>query len=499
MIDLMAGSSPDCHYPLDSGRGALAVSNDPLNNKPPAALKNKLAHVIVTQQSGLPVRSRRTGWLCSLVLGLCLVFVYMINGRDLGSYDTVSTTILPLCILRGDGIYLDNELLGIRRSNVPVPDYLTISHGRLVTLYPVGPALVAVPFIAPQVALLDLCRPGWDKDRRVAIAESLVMAKRSMAVVVALAGVILHRLLLALGVGRAALPAVFAACLGSDLWTVGSQALWQHGPAALSLITAIALLHPQPIGRLRLAVTGAFTALLVACRLMDIVFSAAIVAWLAWTNWRGLRWFLPAPILAGVALLSYNLWFFDTILGGQAKLEQFHTKTHGVSGTWSSHLVDGLLGTLMSPNRGLLVFSPWIAVALVTLFVPTVRRRLFAHSLICVMTASLIPYLIILSKYSVWWGGHCFGPRYWTDVIPLFAILFAYGLDWMLARSRVLVAIAAVAVSFSIAVQLIGAFCYPSSWNLQPRNVDLHHERLWDWHDTELSRCLIERFRKGAR
>ena len=99
----------------------------------------------------------------------------------------------------------------------------------------------------------------------------------------------------------------------------------------------------------------------------------------------------------------------------------------------------------------------------------------------------------------MWWGGHCFGPRYWTDVIPLFAILFAYGLDWMLARSRVLVAIAAVAVSFSIAVQFIGAFCYPSSWNLQPRNVDLHHERLWDWHDTELSRCLIERFRKGAR
>ena len=109
-----------------------------------------------------------------------------------------------------------------------------------------------------------------------------------------------------------------------------------------------------------------------------------------------------------------------------------------MSGTWSGNFVDGLLGTLISPNRGLLVFSPWIAVALLTLVVPAVRRRLSAHSLICVLIVSLIPYLIILSKYSVWWGGHCFGPRYWTDVIPLFAILFAYGLDWMLARSRVL-------------------------------------------------------------
>ncbi len=59
---------------------------------------------------------------------------------------------------------------------------------------------------------------------------------------------------------------------------------------------------------------------------MDVVFAAAIVAWLAWTNRRGLRWFLPAPILAGVALIAYNLWFFDTILGGQARLEQFHSE-----------------------------------------------------------------------------------------------------------------------------------------------------------------------------
>jgi hypothetical protein len=57
-----------------------------------------------------------------------------------------------------------------------------------------------------------------------------------------------------------------------------------------------------------------------------------------------------------------------------------------------------------------------------------------------------------------------------------------------------LVAISALTVGFSIAVQLIGAFCYPSSWNLEPRNVDTHHERLWDWRDTELSRCLIEKF-----
>jgi hypothetical protein len=456
---------------------------------------NNVSNDMAREQHELTATSSGAGWRRSLFLGLALVFVYMINGRELGTFDTISASLLPLHILRGDGIYLDSTRMGDVRLNPPFPDFLTVSHGRLVTLYPIAPALVALPFFAPQVAVLDHYLPGWDRDRRIAIAASRLMAKRSMAMVVALAGVVLHRLLLALGLGRSAVPAVLAACLGSDLWTVGSQAPWQHGPAALSLITAIALLRPRPASRRRLVLAGAFTGLLVACRLMDVVFAAAIVTWLAWSDWRGLRWFLPAPILVGAALVSYNLWYFDTILGGQAKLEQLHTKLHGVSSTWSGNFVEGLLGTLISPNRGLLVFCPWICVALTTLVVPAVRRRLLSETLICAMIASLIPYMIILSKYSVWWGGHCFGPRYWTDVIPLFAIIFAYGLDWMLARSRVLVTISAMTVIFSIAIQLIGAFCYPSSWNIQPQNVDLHHERLWDWRDTELSRSLNETFK----
>lgn len=459
----------------------------------------KMPHVIASEQPGLKATPQGSGWLGSLCLGLALVFIYVINGRDLGTYDTISTSLLPLFIVRGEGIYFDNKLMGNMRSNGTLPDYLTISHGRIVTLYPIAPALVAVPLFAPQVAMLDLYRPGWDRDRRVALAESLRMAKLSMALVVALAGVVLHRLLLALGVGRAAVPAVLAACLGSDLWTVGSQALWQHGPAALALVTAIALLHPQPVGRGRLALAGASTALLAACRPLDIVLAMAIVIWLAWTDWRGLRCFLPAPVVVGAVLLCYNMWFFDSILGGQSRLEQYHMKLHGASATWSGNLVEGLLGTLLSPNRGLLVFSPWIALSLATLLVPSVRRRLSAHSLICFLILSLIPFLTILSKYSVWWGGHCFGPRYWTEAVPLFAVLFAFGLEWMLARSRVLVEVSAMTVIFSIGVHAIGAFCYPSTWNSQPRNVDRHHDRLWDWRDTELSRCLIEKFESGAR
>ena len=155
----------------------------------------------------------------------------------------------------------------------------------------------------------------------------------------------------------------------------------------------------------------------------------------------------------------------------------------------------GAAGTLLSPNRGLLIFSPWIAVALGLAAVPGVARRLASQGLTTWLLAALAPYLLVLSKYSVWWGGHCFGPRYWTDVIPLFAIVLAFGLDWLQARPAALVALSHLTIAFSIFVHGIGAFCYPSTWNSSPANVDLHHERLWDWRDTELSRCLVESIR----
>jgi hypothetical protein len=460
---------------------------------------NASSQFICSDDQRVQAAPPRPGWPASAVLGALLLFVYLINGRDLGCDDTFSATLLPLNILRGEGIYLENKYhpKGMKPSEIP---YIWIwSRRHVVPLYPVAPALVALPLVAPQVAVRDFVRPGWDRDPALAVSESRVMVKRSMAALVALTGVILYRVLLLLELRRAALPAVLTACLGSDLWTVASQAAWQHGPAALSLITAIALLLPQPMSRRRLTLAGLATTSLVACRLMDIVFAVAIVAWFVWNDRRALLWFLPAPILGGLGLLAYNFWFFGSIVGGQARIEQYHTVFHGVNGVWSSNLLDGFCGTLFSPNRGLLVFSPWVAVALATLAVPSVRQKLAAHSLIFVLIASLIPYLLILSKYSVWWGGHCFGPRYWTDAIPLFAVLLAIGLESALARPRALAPILAITVVFSIAVQIVGAFCSPSTWNSRPLNVDLNHNRLWDWRDSELSRCLIESFRPPGR
>ena len=439
-------------------------------------------------------RPQRRNWISVLVLGLGLAAVYGANGRNLGNYDTAPTTMMLLTLARGEGVYLDRFRLLLHDANRVLPVFVKPWRGHILSRYPAAPALLVQPFVLPQIAFLDWLRPGWDRHPRLAKEACEQIARRSMAVLMSLAAVILYGLLISLGLRRVALPATLAAALGSNLWTVGSQAMWQHGPAALSLIVVIALLRPMPGPRWRLVLAGLATAFLFSCRLIDGLFAAAIVLWLVQTQPKGLFWFLPAPLLGAIVLLNYNLGYFGELTGSQAELEQLHRDIHHLPGPWSGKLVEGALGTLVSPSRGLFVYTPWVALALAA--TPLVASRLASHRLIVWLLLALIPYFLLLSKYAVWWGGHCFGPRYWTDVIPLFAILLAFELDWAVDRSRILTVLFTITIALGIAVQLIGAYCFPSSWNLEPVNVDFRHERLWDWRDNELSRCLVETWRQ---
>jgi hypothetical protein len=444
-------------------------------------------------------RASGRGWASSTLMGLALFAVYLSNGREIGTYDTIPASLLPLTILRGEGLHLDRYDRLLAEPDGRLPAFVKRSRGHVVSRYPVAPALVALPLIAPQVAVLDRVRPGWDLGPDRGWVEATRMGKRASAALAALAAMLLHRLLRSLGLARVALPATLAAAFGSDLWSVASQAPWQHGPAALSLTAALLLLVPRDPSRFRILLAGLSAAVLVSCRAIDLLFALILTAHVARHVPRKLPLFLTFPILLGSALLSYNLLYFGTLSGGQADLEAMHPELHGFPGAWSGDFLDGALGTLISPSRGLFVYCPWVPLSLILCLAPTVSRRLLSCPVVAWNVCGLIPYYLLLSRYAVWWGGFCFGPRYWTDAAPLLAVILAYALDWSVAKSRTLSALFALTIALSVLLQAVGAYCSPSSWCLSPTNIDRDHKRLWDWSDTEVSRSLREAIRSPKR
>jgi hypothetical protein len=346
-----------------------------------------------------------------------------------------------------------------------------------------------LPFEWPQIVVLDLLRPGWDAGPDQAIAMASRLGKNTAAAIAALAAMLLWLWLDRLGLGRVAFPVVLAASLGSDMWSTGSQALWQHGPAALCLTLALlGLSRSEPrIGAMGLS--GFWLALMVACRPIDLVFAVPIVIWARLRHGprAAAALLLPAGLIA-LALGAYNVWFFKTPSGGYAQIEQMHPWAHGVQGTWTGHLGTGLAGTLLSPSHGLFVYCPWALMAVVSL--PGTLRRQGWNSLEAALAVGLAANLLVLAKYSCWWAGHCFGPRFWIDATPVISLFLAHGLSRGRMRFRALVL--GVTLLAAMALQAIGFLGYPSTWHGQPTNADLDHRRLWDWCDSEVSRCVRE-------
>jgi hypothetical protein len=415
-----------------------------------------------------------------VAFGVAVFAVYLANGRGATDWDVEATTYLPLAVLRGDGPFLD-QLPEVQGHSVGV------ARGRRVSLYPLAPALLAVPLTAPQLSLLDALRPDWESHRYFF---AVFMSKTSHAALVAALAALL--LLLGLQLGAPwplALLAALAGALGSTLWSVASQGAWQHGPAALGFGAALCLLSAERQSRTKLLLAGLCAALMVASRYVDVVFALALGGYVLASRGREAGPFFVFPVLVGAALLAFNLHYFGTLEGGQSQLEALHPTLHRVEGTWTGDLLEGGLGTLLSPSRGLFVFSPWTLLALVALPAAGVRTL---PVLLRWLLPALAVYALLLSTYSCWWAGWSFGPRFWTDTLPLFVALFALVLTWAWRRMRWFVGLAALAVLVAIGIHGLGAFRYPSSWNASPRNVDLYHERLWDWRDTELSRLWKE-------
>jgi hypothetical protein len=425
--------------------------------------------------------------LRAALLSVGLFAVYVSNGREIGSADTIPALLQPIAMLRGDGLTLDRFAPAFPE----LPYSFVRRRGLLLSRYPLGAPAIAVPFTAPQLALLDRARPGWETTPGGAFYWARHMGKISAAAITALAGAAIYWMLCALGLGAVALPATVIVALGSTLWSAASQSLWAHGPAVLSLATAVALLASQPLSRRRLLAAGGACALLVWCRPHVAFLAALIAAWTAWHQRRRSLWFFILPVALGAPLLAYNLFYFDSMLGGYADLSRMvGIGSHAVRGVWGENVAESALGTLLSPNRGLFVFSPWVplSLALLPAFAPALRRCSLAATLLW----GLPVFFAQLALQSTWWAGWSFGPRYWTDVMPLFAIVLAFALAWTRDHSPGLRAALLAAGVVAIAIQAIGAYYYPSSYNAAPVNIDLQHERLWSWRDGELARCLRE-------
>jgi len=345
-------------------------------------------------------------------------------------------------------------------------------------IYPVGTAVLAVPFVAAMETI----------GGRNVLAD-LPRSERFIAsVIVALAVVFLwFAVASSEGVGGAIASALLFA-FATSAWSTASRALWQLGPSMLCLSIALWILvsaRKDP-ARVRFAALPLAFAFVVrpTGAIPAVVLTLYVLAEHRKWFWRFVLWGLPVPL----ALLAYNLAVYEALLPPYYLRPATYVPGWVAPQSMSS-ILGGFAGTLIAPSRGLFVYSPFLLLAAWGSMI--LRRR--RDPLVPYLAAIFILYWISISTWKMWWGGHSYGPRMMSEVVPFLIWLSAPVLGlagkWAGLRRRLLIGGLVALSLFSGVVHARGAFSVAVwQWNHIPVSVDIATRRLWDMRDAQFLR-----------
>jgi hypothetical protein len=335
----------------------------------------------------------------------------------------------------------------------------------VVSLYPIVPGIVNVP-VHLIAALL-----GVDT---VAARGQLALVTAGLVTALAVAWLFLLLGELQFEASTRWLGAVTFA-LGTVAWSVTGRGLWQHGPSLLFLIGALWCMARKTPAALMWA------GVLLGLAIFNRPANAILVLPLAWHVIRGhpeTRW----PFLfAGAVPVGLMVLYSSALFGSALAMGQGQRMSVG------SNPLEGLVGVLFSPARGLFVFSPILLLGLLGL--PLALRRRSGIDLLFPLIAGSAGVIALHAAWAVWWGGHSFGYRLLSEVLPCLMILLALAWEHSVRGRGWRVALASVLLVASVGVHALGALVAPCGFDTQPDFIDFHPARLWQVADTELIRC----------
>ena len=340
---------------------------------------------------------------------------------------------------------------------------------------PLATSLSAVPFVA-VASLFD----GQGLDRHLERGRSKPLDTWIAAILAACAVTLMFLVALRLTTRlwiAVVTTGVFA--FGTQVWSTASRTIWMHTPSLVCLTLALLVAQRARRSGAWCYALGSILALAYFVRPTNAVPLLAFAVWVALLGRRPLVRFLCGAATVACAFVVLNLAFY-----GQFLQSYFRASRLALSTT----TVEALLGNLVSPSRGLLVFVP---ASLVCAYGFVLKRRAGTlTSLDTSVAASAVGCWLLVSLFPTWYGGWSFGPRFLTDIAPMLVWFLPPVLESVARRRRFLLgAVVAVVLVASVAIQARGSLAQSTTdWNWSPHGIDVDHSRLWDWSDPQFLR-----------
>jgi len=350
------------------------------------------------------------------------------------------------------------------------------------SIFAVGAPLLAVPF----VYIYDKFFVDLD-DRLKNTVPAGKIEKAIASFIIALAAVFIYLIARLFLSTRLSLLLVFIFAYCTSVWSTASRALWQHGPSILMLsITLYIILLARRKPKL-IQFAGIPLAFSYVIRPTNNV-SVFLLTLFVFIYYRKffMKYLLLSLIIA-IPFIAFNISVFNSILS------PYYLGDLNGNFFSAARTSEALLGHLISPSRGLFIFTPVLLFSLWGI-VLSIRRK-NTEKLDYFLVGIIVLHLLVSSLVFLWWGGHAFGPRYMSDMIPYFMYFLIPAIQRMSVLKGmakfVLVLIFIVLILASFFIHYRGATNWDVYlWNSEPFNVEEKHERVWDWHDIQFLRGL---------
>jgi hypothetical protein len=366
---------------------------------------------------------------------------------------------------------------------------VSMVHGHVYPLFPWAVSLFAVPWIVGYDILhkvgigsgsLSLVRSGHDWELQVVSMSAVVAATSVVIYAIALR---LLRITPLVRRRRWALGVALAFAFATPVWTTASRSMWQHGPSIFFVAVALLCALRAQAGQHGWIGMGVALGCSYAVRPTDSIPVAILFLWVLLAHRRHIVALTAGLVPPLLVFVTVNKVAYGTLLTPYYRQGQ----GFGLSRTMG----EAMAGNLISPGRGLFIYCPLVVLSVigVTKYWSSPTYGPFWKAL------ALIPVLhwLVISAFKHWWGGDSYGPRFFTDMMPILAVLALPVVDQLASlrfRKRwALSAFTGVALVSSLVIHAQGATLRSAwCWNNEPTDVDAHSAKVWSWSDPQFAR-----------
>jgi hypothetical protein len=398
---------------------------------------------VPASERGLALRTREAGRAALARVGVVFLLVactvtYYGQLHRTQSGDVYGTIYTAVALVQEHTIWLDRYLPYIQQRSGDKPYMVSIrADGHVITSTPTASSVLAVPVVA-AFTLAGAKGQDWNAWMEASMLTAALTTAASVAIVFTLLTRLTTR-------RRAALIAVTYAW-GTLAWGVSGQALWQQGGAALALALTLLAFIDRRFFLAGLAITA-----MAAFRLTTPVMAVFLLPLIGRRPSDWLRF------IAGAAPLPVALALYNTVAFG-APWKQGYGSAHVTSAAklGSGRVLDGIPGLLVSPGRGLLLYSPVLLFAIAGAVIGR-KQALYRWCAV-----AFVAYVIVVANVSEWWGGESFGARKLAEALPLLAVLLVPAVDAIVRRKWLWVYLGCLA--WSVLVEALAAAAWPDAW-----------------------------------